>query len=352
MAWTQQRRPARWHRSTVSSSSSCWMRMRPLVVRNVEIGIVEERVPAGDAAVDAHLHAPDPQPLVAEPGLEARLQHAVGAYVGLDDAQQQARPHVQAALGLELLIGAHRGRILHDVVNRGDAPFETLLHRVGDAQLALGGVEVRNHTRHDVLCAFVQDAGGLAGGGGPLDGAPGRIRCVPVDSRQPQTLAVRHRHVGAEGDRDRVLWNRGVEILAVWKAFVLHAKVLHRAPLSHHPVARGGLRGLLGQAQQNGVDGGYRSVEVPAVHQLPLRQPLVRQVDVGIGQSRDHRAALEVHVPGIGAAQAQHLLRGADRNDPAGGAGHRLSDGSAGRERADLAIEEYRVGIRQMTSGH
>ena len=68
------------------------------VIRRVDVGFVEERVAAGDAAVDAHLRTAHPQPLVAEARLEAGLQHTVRAHVGLDDAQQEARAHVQAAL--------------------------------------------------------------------------------------------------------------------------------------------------------------------------------------------------------------------------------------------------------------
>ena len=255
---------------------------------------------------------------------------------------------MQAALGLEILVGAHRGGVLDDVVNGGHAAFKGLPHGEGDAQLALVGVEVRHHGRHDALSALVQDASGLAGLGVSLDGAAGRIGPVPIDSRQRQPAGVGHGDVGAEGDGDRVFG----EVVASGETLVLHAEVLHRAPMPRYPVARGSRGGLFGQTREHLGDGVDRPVEVPDVHQLPVRQTVVGQMNVGIGQSRNDGQTLEVHLPRIGPAQPPHFVGGTDGDDAPAGTGHRLGHGRYGSKGAYLSIEEHRIGIGQVTSSH
>src|SRR4029077_14164041 len=98
-----------------------------IIVFVVFIRIVEAGVAARDTSVDAHLDASDPKPLIAETRNETKFDETSRTNVRLDDARQKTYACMHPAFAVDLLIGAHRFPRTDDVVNRRDAPLQTLV---------------------------------------------------------------------------------------------------------------------------------------------------------------------------------------------------------------------------------
>jgi hypothetical protein len=114
------------------------------IVRLAHVWVVKGGQPAAHAAVVAHLHATDAEPVVAEASRNTKPEQVVQRHLGLVDADQQADAHGQASLAVQALVRQQWQRVLDDLVNGRDAAAQ-------DAwQLAVDGghVVVQGGARH------------------------------------------------------------------------------------------------------------------------------------------------------------------------------------------------------------
>src|SRR6185437_11373021 len=106
-------------------------------------------------SVDAHFHATDPQPFVAEAGNKTELDETLRFDHGLDDARQNADPRMHAAFLVNLLIGTHGLGVAHDIVDRRHAALEALLQSEDNAVLELEIIELRGDLLENQLRPLV-----------------------------------------------------------------------------------------------------------------------------------------------------------------------------------------------------
>ena len=116
-------------------------------------------------------------------------------------------------------------------------------------------------------------------------------------------------------DRNRMVRRRLVQLMAIGEAPLRHAEVLHRAAVGDDPGSFRLLRGLRLDLLLNLRDGANVGIEIPAIETVQHRRAAVGEVDMGVGEPRQHRAALEIDHLGLGAAQILHVPGVADRDD-------------------------------------
>src|SRR5262245_14802328 len=164
-----------------------------VIVLIVLVRIVEAGVAAGDTAVDTHFYAADPQPVVTKTGNQTELDQALGFNHRLDHTGQEAHARVHAAFFVNFLIGTHRLGVAHDIVNGGDAPFETLIQRVDDPVFEVKVVKFRRDLSQYQLRPFVELPRGLAGLRIVFNMPSGRVWSVTryLRRRQRETIADR-----------------------------------------------------------------------------------------------------------------------------------------------------------------
>src|SRR5262249_39209615 len=178
------------------------------------IGLVERGGAAGNTAVYRHLHAPNLQPVITEPGLEPEIEQALRHNLRLYDAKEQTNADREAAIEGKLLIGSNRFVVGDDVMDRGDAAAHRPACRMNDTLLHLFIRVGGNDIAHEVLRAFDEFAGQLTGRWIELDGASVRRRRLLGDVSERQRCAVRDGDMRPEADRNRMVRRCVVELLA------------------------------------------------------------------------------------------------------------------------------------------
>ena len=142
----------------------------------------------------------------------------------------------------------------------------------------------------------------------------------------------------------RVVWKQRIEIALVQRAAI--GETVGVVAVGHQPLPRLqriGLHMLLQHLLQRGNRGdrpGRGPLDIGPLHHLQG----IGEMPVGIDETRQQGASLEIQLAGVRAGMGQHLILRANGNDASACDGDRLSAGMRRLHREDGASRENQLG--------
>jgi hypothetical protein len=194
------------------------------------------------------------------------------------------------ACGLEPAVGRQRVEVRPHLVDAGEPDRETVGHRCLDRLLQVDRPGSRLDAPDELLGRVDQHSGGLAQSVA-LEPPSRRIRCAPIDAREPQRCGTRPDRVAVHADqRDRMTGRRAVERRPGGKAGAGPAVLIPSSAGDPRPGWQG--RGPRGDALRAG-----RLRREPRDVERQAKPREVHEVPVRVDQPRQHGAPAEIDLP-------------------------------------------------------